>query len=343
MRFQALIHKFGDSERAYKADYTEIAKVIGKQAANSFSYLKSHTNLNEKLNEFKKRNIEVLTYSDKKYPDLLKNISDPPIALYIKGSIDILNSEYTIGIVGTRKPSSYGAAVARKFASDLSCAGFTIVSGLALGIDAISHRSTLEAGGKTIAVLGCGVDVIYPAFNKQLYWDIVNQGGAVISEFPPGHTVLKGLFVARNRIISGLCKGVIVVEGLKESGALITARYAGEQGREVFAPPAPLTSDLSEAPNGLLKNGAKLITSITDILDEFQISLSPKSKNNLYSSLAGQELEIFSILSQEPATIDDLKIRLGDSIGSLLQSLSMLEIKGIVEKDTEGKYQLKYS
>src|SRR3989338_348038 len=161
-------------------------------------------------------------------------------------------------IVGTRKPTSYGIQVARKFAYELTEAGFIIVSGMAMGIDTVAHQAALDAGGKTVAVLGCGVNIIYPAINYQLYHNIIKSGGAVISEFPPDQTVLKGLFISRNRIISGLSKGVLIAEGGEFSGALITAKYAGIQGKDVFAVPSSINSEMASAPNLLIKQGAKI-------------------------------------------------------------------------------------
>ena len=206
------------------------------------------------------------------YPESLKNISDPPICLYVKGNIDLFQARHQnpdlvgtaknlvssldpifFAIVGTRKPTSYGVQVAKKFAYELTEAGFVIVSGMAMGIDTVAHQAALDAGGRTVAVLGCGVNIIYPAANRSLYENIIKNGGAVISEFPPNQMVLKGLFISRNRIISGLSKGVLIAEGLQDSGALITARFAGEQGKEIFAPPGPITSEMSTS---ILPQGA---------------------------------------------------------------------------------------
>jgi len=243
-----------------------------------------------------------------------------------------------LAIVGTRKPTSYGLQVAEKFAAELTQYGFIIVSGMALGIDAAAHWAAINNNGKTIAVLGCGVDVIYPPANRKLYETIIKSGGAVISEFPPGHTVLKGLFVARNRLISGLSLGVLVVEGAKDSGSLITARYAAEQGKDVFAPPSPITSPLSEAPNMLLKQGAKLVTSVSDILEEYNVKIKTKDKEVLFDQLQGLEKSIMEILINEPKTADDLSLLLKQPISQILNSLSLLEIQGIIKKNNEGRF-----
>lgn len=186
----------------------------------------------------------------------------------MRGSGSKINMEKTIAVVGTRHVTNYGKDVTKKLVTDLVNRGYTIVSGLAYGVDAIAHQAAIDAGGKTIAVLGCGIDIIAPSSNATLYWDIVNGYGAVVSEIPPGIRTDKKRFVTRNRIISGLALGVLVIEGGEHSGTLITAKYAAEQGREVFAVPGPITSKYSRAASILLKNGAKLVESADDIIEE---------------------------------------------------------------------------
>jgi DNA processing protein len=211
---------------------------------------------------------------------------------------------------------------------------------MAMGIDAIAHYGCLKANGKTIAFLGCGVDVIYPAVNAHLYHEIIQKDGLIISEFPPGHTVLKGLFIARNRLISGLSQGILVVEGAKDSGALITARYAAEQGKEVFAIPSSITSELSAAPNYLIKQGAKLVTSVQDIFDEYNIRITPKNQKDIIADLSGKEKMIVETLIKEPLSADNLVLLTKLKTAKVLSILSTLEIKGVVEKNSEGKYQV---
>ena len=211
-----------------------------------------------------------ITRDNPRYPRLLREISDPPSLLYVRGTGPKINLEKTIAVVGTRHPTAYGITVTKKLVSDLVGQGFTIVSGLALGIDAVAHQAAIDAGGKTIAVLGCGIDIIAPSSNARLYWDIVNGHGAVVSEIPPGVRPGKKRFVTRNRIISGLSLGVVVTEGARVSGSLITANYAAQQGREVFAVPGPVTSKYSGAASFLLKNGAKLVESADDIVEELK-------------------------------------------------------------------------
>ena len=205
---------------------------------------------------------------DNRYPRLLKEIPDPPECLYVLGSGSKINLNKTIAVVGTRNVTLYGREITKKLVMELVAHGFTIVSGLALGVDTVAHETAIDAGGKTIAVLGCGIDIIAPPSNARLYWDIVGGHGAIVSEIPPGIRTDKKRFVTRNRIISGLSLGVVVIEGTDHSGTLITAKYAAEQGREVFAVPGPVTSKYSRASSILLKNGAKLVESASDILEE---------------------------------------------------------------------------
>ncbi len=226
------------------------------------------------------------------------------------------------------------------FAGQLAEVGAVIVSGMALGIDAIAQRSVLAINKKTISFLGCGVDIVYPPQNKMLYEQIISSGGLVISEFPPGHVVRPGMFVARNRLISGLSRGVLVIEGLKDSGSLITARYAAEQGKEVFAPPVPITSPLSEAPTILLKQGAKLALSIDDILEEFNLKVQIQKQKLSFDTLTKEEQNVCELLLQEELDADELRAQSNISIAELLPLLTDLEIKGVVEKNEEGKYHI---
>jgi DNA processing protein len=343
VKLKALIDNFGSVKKAYNASKNDLSSIIGSVLAEKFIHFKNIFDPVKRLSDLKKKQVSVICWEDKKYPPLLKNISDPPICLYVKGNIDDFDFEkLTIGIVGTRTPTIYGQQIARKFSSELTKAGFTIVSGLALGIDALTHWECLNSEGKTIAVLGCGVNVIYPADNRNLYYRIIEKGGLIISEFPPEQLVLKGLFIARNRIISGLSKGVIIIEGGKHSGALITAKYAAEQGRDVFAPPAPINSDMSQAPNILLKEGAKLITSVNDIFEEFNLRITPAKKEDILKDLSDEEKSIVELLTKKSIIIDEIVVSVKIPTNRVLNILSVLEIKGIIEKNSQNQYQLRY-
>lgn len=342
VRFHNLLSRFGTVRSAYEADRVAIQETIGKKIGEEFVKFRNSFNPEKKIEEIRKKQIYILTPEDPLFPQQLKDIPDPPICLYVRGDIQSMDfkKEIFFGIVGTRKPTTYGIQVATIFASELAVAGCIIVSGLALGVDAIAHRSAVEQGKKTVAFLGCGVDIIYPQANAKLYQDIINSGGLIMSEFPPGMVVMKGLFVARNRLISGLSRGVMVVEGFIDSGSLITARYAAMQGKEVFAPPAPLTSRNSEAPNLLLKEGAKMVTTTKDVLDELNLKAVPKSHQEIADSLSATEKEIYLQFLSEAKLPDDIVSTSTLPIHEVLSTISTLEIKGIIEKNQEGKYQV---
>lgn len=344
MRFKALMQQFGGVQKAYEATEKKLTEVIGVLTTQKFIRFRTSFDPVRQLEIIRKKEITVVPLSSSDYPVFLRNISDPPICLYVKGDIkglSQLEQEYPFAIVGTRKPTSYGVYLARKFSHDLATAGFVIVSGLALGIDAIAHTTALEVKAKTIAILGCGVDIVYPPSNRRIYEGMIQSGGTIVSEFPPGHTVMKGLFVARNRLISGISKGVLVIEGAIDSGALITARYALEQGRDVFAPPSPITSQMAPAPNLLLKQGAIVVTETEDIFRAFNLTPVLQKKREIEKLLTDQEKIIFQIIQDGPIPTNELVIRSKLSITEVLRVLSSLEIKEIISENSEGYYQLR--
>jgi DNA processing protein len=267
-----LIEHFGSPQAAYVASLTElescgltapVAQAIFRQAG-----LKE---AEKELETATKLGCVILTLASDTYPPLLRQITDPPLVLYVCGDVSVL-SQHAVAVVGTRRPSAYGSSVAHRLASDLAQRGLVIVSGLARGIDSASHRGALEGGGKTVAVLGSGIDVIYPGENKSLAKKIM-ESGAMISEFPQGTGPTPQNFPIRNRIISGLALGVVIVEAAEYSGSLITARLALEQNREVFAVPGNITSAQSFGPNHLIKQGAKLVDQWVDVIEEFPASI----------------------------------------------------------------------
>jgi len=340
IRFKAMLSYCGNTKSAYEAKEKELEKILGLKLAKNFLKFRSRFDPVAKLEELKSKDIKVLPINSINYPESLKNISDPPICIYLKGLIPNFLSNL-FAVVGTRLPTVYGQQIAYKFSKELANAGFVIVSGLARGVDSIAHKAAINNCSKTIAVLGCGVDIVYPAENYQLYQKIIETGGAIISEFPPGQMVFKGLFIARNRIISGLSKGVLIIEGSDHSGALITAKYAGVQGKEVFAVPSPITSIMSQAPNLLIKQGAKLITSAQDIFDEFDMKITPKKQEEVEKNLNNEEKLIFNFIKQIPKSADETAIFLKKPVSLILNTISMLELKGIIEKNSENKYQVR--
>lgn len=271
VRFKLLLDYFGTAKTAWQASTHAMHSLhLSERIITEFAAFRKTFDLDAYISDLTLKHIGVLTLQHPKYPRRLKQIPDAPFVLYVFGRKHTypIDMEKTIGIVGTRKITSYGMHVTKRIVRGLVEHGFTIVSGLASGVDTVAHQEAIDAGGNTIAVLGCGIDIIAPPGNARLYHDIANGHGAVVSEMPLGLRPEKGLFIARNRIISGLSMGVVVTEGAQDSGSLITARNATEQGRDVFAVPGPITSRYSAGPASLLKNGAKLVESVDDILDE---------------------------------------------------------------------------
>ncbi|OGK50720.1 DNA protecting protein DprA [Candidatus Roizmanbacteria bacterium RIFCSPLOWO2_01_FULL_40_42] len=342
MKFASLVAHFGNAEKAYRANLKQLQEILGLVSAEAFYSFRNDFSPEKELDRLEKQSIHVIPQISQKYPPNLLSISDSPICLFAKGDPSkLFPKKIGIAVVGTRKPTAYGIQVTKRITSDLADYGATIVSGMALGIDAEAHKAALDNEAPTVAVLGCGVNIPYPAANKWLYDRILKEGGVIVSEFPPDRTVLPGLFISRNRIISGLSQGVLITEGLKDSGALITASYAANQGRDVFAVPSPITSNMSEAPHILLKQGAKLVTSAQDILEEYNISVrNSKQKTVDFSLLNSEERSIVQALLETPFLIDDLIVVIDFPVSQTLQVLSRLELKGIVEKNSEGKYQI---
>ncbi len=281
----------------------------------------------------------ILTLDDERYPELLKEITSPPPILFVRGNIELL-SQPQIAVVGSRNPSVQGVQIATDFAQTLARFGYTITSGLALGIDAASHRGALKAGGHTIAVAGTGPDRVYPARHKELAGDIVKQG-AIVSEFPPGTAALANHFPRRNRIISGLCVGLLVVEAARQSGSLITARLALEQNREVFAIPGSIYNPLARGCNALIKEGAKLVETTDDILEElgeYNQRHEVNDRQNLQSELDLEQQNLLNLIPFSPTTIDYLVRQSGFSVEIVSSMLLVLELQGYIASAAGGSY-----
>ena len=281
----------------------------------------------------------ILTYQDPGYPQRLLTIYDYPPLLYVRGRLTEAD-ELAVAVVGSRRASSYGRKVAQNIAAGLAQRGVTVISGLARGVDSVAHRGVLAVGGRTVAVLGSGIDVIYPAENKALAGQIV-QNGAVISEFPPGSEPEAGHFPRRNRIISGLSMGVVVVEARVRSGALLTARFALDQNREVFAVPGNIDFAGSQGPHHLIQDGAKLVRNVQDILDELpvpgrveQAGLPVRSM----PSLSADEEKLLDVVTDQPAAVDDLIARSGLQPAETLVQLLSLEMKGLIQQLSGKKF-----
>ncbi|MEE8605395.1 MAG: DNA-processing protein DprA [Candidatus Aminicenantaceae bacterium] len=297
------------------------------------------------IDKLEKTGFSVLTIQDKHYPKRLREIFDPPLVLYYAGKMDTL-SKPAVSIVGARRPTPYGRAVAERLAHDLSAKGLVVVSGMARGIDSISHWGAMKRGD-TIAVLGSGLERIYPRENLPLFEKII-ENGLVLSEYSLKAPPLQYHFPNRNRIISGLSIGVVVVEGTKKSGSLITARLALEENREVMAVPGNITSELSQGTNWLIKDGAKLVNDWKDVVEEFpsplkeEILSKEKKKRRESPSLSKEEKKIYDLLFSDTLTsVDDLVERGNLSVSEVLSILLSLEIKDLVAQRPGKFYQRK--
>jgi len=329
-------------EEVWSADSSDLIKIgLSVKFANSIISQRENLNPDQIIEQLDKEKIKTLTINDENYPILLKEIYNPPIVIYYKGDPNILSNQYLLSIVGTRKITNYGKTVLENFLSILANYGFVIVSGLALGTDAYAHELTLKNNGKTIAVLGSGLDLIYPRANLKLSQEIIKSGGLIISEFPLGTLPLKQNFPYRNRVISGLGKATFITEADIKSGAMITAKYTLEQNREVLVLPGEIIKNQSTGTNKLIQAGAKIITEVNDILEVYGLTenqLSRHNDNQLPLNFDSKEEElIYSLIKDGYNNLDQLKIKSQLSTATLNANLTMLEIKGVL-KNINGEF-----
>lgn len=338
-RFQILVDNFGSAQKVWESPESLLEQILEKSVFEKLTNFRQKTNPEKLLTEITQKDIQVLTIFDKHYPEKLKEIFDPPPVLYIKGSL-LLKDSLALAVVGTRRVTSYGRDVTETLVGELARSGLTIISGLARGVDTIAHKTALEHGTRTIAVLGCGVDIVYPPQNSNLAFEIV-KNGALVSEYPPGAEPIPGHFPARNRIISGLSLGTLVTEADEKSGSLITASLALEQNREVFAVPGPIYSQLSKGPAGLIKQGAKLVTQASDILDELNLEQVKKTES-LKKVFADnpEEKIILELLENEQKHTDQLLRESKFSAEKLNSLLVTMELKGKLKNLGGGTYSL---
>lgn len=372
---QALLEHFGSPEEVYYAEPGDLLQVEGITADQAQALEnKSLDRAQSILEECARKDIFLLTAQDALYPQRLKNIYDPPLLLYGRGSMPLFDEEAAVAVVGTRSCSPYGIRTAERFGFEMSKQGGLVVSGLARGIDAASQLGALRAGGLTAAVLGCGVDVVYPPENDRLYEDVA-ASGVLLSEYPPGAEPFGWHFPARNRILSGLCLATLVVEAPEKSGALITAATALEQGRDVFAIPGPLDAEGSVGCNRLIRDGAGLATESWDILREYQsryphklhpdgekLPPLPKKSEIFYperskkpkvalsglpvinvrrnaEGLTDDQIKVLRILDdKEPMLTDDIALRANVPVRRILSAVTMLEIDGYTRQEGLRKF-----
>jgi DNA processing protein len=331
---KALLDRFGTPKRVFKASQRELARVdgIGEGLAGVIKETDVRGKVNRELKLIEEFNVSLVTIKDQSYPKNLRQIYDAPPLLYVRGSLEP-RDDLAISMVGSRLATSYGRTVTERIAGDLARHGVTMVSGMARGIDSAAHRGSLSVGGRTIAVLGCGVNIIYPRENRHLFEEIMAHG-AVISEFPMS-TPPEGMnFPRRNRIISGLSLGVVIVQASARSGSLITARLALEQNRDVFAVPGNIGMARSQGTNRLIKQGAKLVESAEDILEEvlprFQHQGTTSEDRDF--SLEEEEERVFSLLEDEPIHIDSIIAQTRMAASRISSILLQLELKGLVQQ-----------
>lgn len=338
-RFALLKNFFGSAKKAWVASSRELLDLgLNQKLVADFEKFRQNFDTDSYLLRLRENKVECLFADDNNYPENLKKIDDPPFALYRRGEIEAGDS-LAVAVVGTRKMTGYGGQVTESLTVELVTNGLTIVSGLARGIDTVAHRSAIKANGRTIAVLACGLDIIYPPDNIRLAQEISEGHGAVVSEYPLGMQAAPGNFPARNRIISGLSLGTVVIEGPEDSGAMITARLAAEQGREVFAVPGPITSINSAGPSHLIKIGAKLVWRVSDILDELNIESKAKEKINREVLPESKEEQILlSLLANEAKHVDELLRESGLAVAEVAGAVSLMEMKGLIKNLGNGVY-----
>jgi DNA processing protein len=349
-RVRHLVDRFGNVAAIFRASLTELeATGLLAVSAQSIGTGKSIELAQEELERSKAAGAHIVSFDDSRYPVRLREIYDPPIILYVRGEVGVL-SQPGVAVVGTRHPTPYGSGMAERLAIDLSAHGLVIISGMARGVDTAAHRGVIAAKGKTVAVFGTGVDVLYPKENTRLADQILAFGGAIISEFPLGTFAAPQNFPIRNRIISGMSIGVLVVEAAEYSGTRITARCALEQNREVFAVPGNVTNKNSWGPNTLIKQGAKLVATWEDVWEELpeniRLSLTPAKSDESQTAetaslfpnadqLSPHERKIFALLKADEAThIDEIVERLEPELSSseIFAALFELELNGKVRQ-----------
>lgn len=343
VRMKKLNQFFSSPEHIYTATANELIQAgIEENIAQEFVAARTNINPDALLERLEKENIKIISVEDEDYPKLLLEIYDPPPLLYYKGKLK-KNDEFNLAVVGTRKFSSYGKQATEIIVRDLAKNNFTITSGLALGIDTLAHNACINSGTRTIAVLGTGIDhlSIYPSSNRYLIDKIIAGGGAVVSEFPLGTPPLRHNFPQRNRIISGLSIGTLVVEAGEKSGALITARFALDQNREVFAVPGNIYSLVSVGPNNLIKQGARPVSGANEIIEALDlININAYIDNKKIIPESREEEEILANISHEPKHIDDLIRLTGLDTSQINSTLILMEMKGMIKNLGNMRYVL---
>lgn len=335
----SLIQQVGSAEELYFLPEKQIRMLFGMEAEQADRLLAArHTDVQSQFEKLGERGINFVSLENEEYPEKLRRIPDPPYSIYVKGKLPDAQVR-CIAIVGARMCSEYGRTIAQRLGRKLAAQGVCIVSGMARGIDAAGHQGALEADGLTCAVLGCGVDICYPKSNEKLYLDILNRG-CILSEVPPGTQPLPALFPQRNRIISGLCDIVVVVEARERSGSLITADQALEQGRDVYAVPGRIYDPLSAGCNYLIRQGAGIVLNVEDFVKELEISTINEFRQEKFDKilLEKEESLVYSCVDLLPRSVEELLQKTKLSVPMLAQTLAALEQKGFITETFKNYY-----
>lgn len=340
---QRLYNYFGDIETAFNASLKDLSQIDGLniKKAQTFVEKRSKVNPDKVLDEILRRKLSFVTFEDENYPYMLKNISNPPVVLYVKGDLGICNLQKTLAVVGSRKASTNAKDVLAKILTQFKNTDICIVSGLASGIDTCAHHGALNNNLKTIGVIASGFDFVYPAANRELYKKIEEGGGAILSEYFPTFQPLQFRFPHRNRIVSGISYGTLVAEAAAKSGALITANLCLEQGRELMCVPGLVSNPNTEGIYKLLKNGATMVTCAEDILNALGWEVKPVKQLKMdFSSFSDEEKKILNSIEIEPKGFDAISLITGLKADSLLINLTTLEIKGLIKQIEGEKYKM---
>ena len=330
-----LIERFGGMKDAWNATRDELISIGGfnREFVEDFISKRNAVNIESQLTALKRSGVLAIPYTHQLYPHRLREIHDPPSVLFVNGNLYESDFLHAIAVVGTRDPSSYGQKLAKDVARGLSQSGASVVSGMAIGVDSLAHWGAIEGGGRTIAVVATGPDLCYPTSNKRLMTAIMDGHGIIVSEYFPGTTAEKWHFPARNRIVSGIVSGIVVVEAAESSGALITARLGFEQNRDVFAFPGRVDSRMSAGTNKLIADlQARLITGHKDVLDGLEWVPTKVREMTTVVELFGREKEIYEMLSNEPTHFDVLCHQSGMNAGEMSSTLTMLELAGVIAR-----------
>ena len=331
-KVQALMDHFGDLEVAWRADAASLKQAgMDRRAIKNLTRVRAKLDLDAEMEKLERHGVTILTWEDEAYPPLLHQVYSPPPVLYVRGEL-LSDDEWAVAVVGTRRATVYGKEVTRRLGQDLARSRVTVVSGLARGIDSVAHQAALDAGGRTVAVMACGLDRVYPPEHRNLALEIL-ENGAWVSDYPLGIPPDAKNFPPRNRIISGLSLGVVVVEAGVRSGALITVDFALEQGREVFAVPGNILNPTSAGCNRLIHDGAKMVLGVEDILEELNLTMIEHQAEVRAAVPADEtEAQLLKLISDSPTHVDEVCRQSQLPIQEVSSTLAMMELKGMVRQ-----------